>query len=159
MEKKQAIFVVKFLAIFIVGELLIPFLPLQGIQNAIASLHAGLLGYTAIGNTILIQNTLFVVNEYCIGSVSSLILLAIIFSLKKPELKKKIGLWVAGTIILFLANLVRVYLVLWTGKVWGGEAAELLHIFSWFVVAGLILLVWYYATKKMLGIKQFDELL
>ena len=159
MERKQIEFIVKFLAIFIVGELLIPFLPLGGIQEGIAGFEAPLLGLRAVHNTIPIQETVFVVNEHCTGVVSSLILLAIIFALRKPELKIKIGLWVAGSIVLFLANLVRVYLVLLAGVMWGGEIAELLHTISWFGVSVLILIVWYYATKKIAGIKQFDELL
>jgi len=158
MQKKIS-FLLKFFTIFVFGEIVIPFLPLRGIEDGITGIEANALNLQATGNTVLVGESNFLINAYCIGTVSSLILLAIIFSLKRPELKTKIGLWAIGTAILFTVNLGRVYTVLWSGVRFGAQTAEAVHIISWFVVSGIIIGLWYYLTKRIAKIEKFNELL
>jgi len=84
MRKNEILFFVKFFLIFGIGSYVIPFLPLQQVQFFVAGLTGGWLGLTVLGNVIPIHGIDFIVNEYCTGSMSSLILLAIIFSLTVP---------------------------------------------------------------------------
>jgi hypothetical protein len=48
-------------------------------------------------------------------------------------------------------------LVLWAALV--GVDAEAVHVFTWYLMSALILLIWYYGTKKVSKIKDFSELI
>ncbi len=157
-KKKALFFFAKFFAIFWIGEIVLPAMPLASIEKWIAGMQAELLGLQAAGNTLLIGNYEFVINSYCTGAVSSIILLALIFSLKQPGIKTKLAMWGAGTIVLFIANIARIYAVLWSGLAIGPEIAETVHIASWFGVSAIVIWVWYVLTKKIAKISNFREL-
>jgi exosortase/archaeosortase family protein len=91
--------------------------------------------------------------------VSSAILAAIIFSLRRPKLKKKAVMFLLGMAALLLLNLARVYIVLLAGMKYGIYAADILHILSWFAMAAFIIAIWMVATKKMARVKSYSELL
>ncbi len=158
-SRKEIFFLAKFFVIFAVGEALLPFLPLYPVESAITSLNASALGLQAQGNTVLINGEAFVISEHCSGAVSSLILFAIIFSLRKPDWKTRLWMWAGGTIILFLANIFRILFVLLSAIILGRNIAEIVHVASWFAVSALIIAIWFFETKKIAKIEQFSELL
>jgi len=158
-EKKSIAFLAKFFAIFGAGELLLPVIPLDWLEQSIAGLEAKMLGIKATGNIVSVQNYEFLINEYCTGAVSSLILFALVFSLKKPGIKTKAGMWAVGTSVLFIANIGRVYAVLWSAANISPGIAESVHIASWFLVSGIIIALWYYLTKNIAKVENFRELL
>jgi exosortase/archaeosortase family protein len=133
-------------------------LDLSFIQEPIAGFTAGAVGAKANGIFIEVGKEVFEVTASCTGIISASILAAIIFSLRKPELKKKILFFLGGAIILFTVNLLRLYLVLSVGKAYGVAAADLAHIASWFAMSAAIIMLWYYGTKKLIGVKEFPEL-
>lgn len=159
LEKKSIAFFAKFFGIFFIGQTAIGFFPLAFIQESIASLQSKLLSVPAAGNIVFANGANFVINEYCIGTLSSIMLLAIIFSLKKPDTKTKLLMWAAGTIVLFIANIFRVYFVLLSAIWFNPKVAEAVHVASWLFVSALIIFVWYTLTKKMVGTKRFHELI
>ncbi len=87
-----------------------------------------------------------------------IILASIVFSLRKPEFKKKLVLFSMGFAVLFLSNFLRIYLVLLAGINYGIGAADLVHTISWFTTSALIILLWYYLTKKIAKVEKFSEL-
>ena len=129
------------------------------LQNSIAWLEAEALGLSSGGNKIFFNDSIFLIVPSCTGLVSSIVLGSIIFSLKKPELTKKIGIFLLGSIALILLNLVRVYFVLLAGINFGFQITELAHVISWFFVAAFIIFLWYYLTKKICKIESFDKFL
>ncbi len=133
--------------------------PMHFITDSIASLEASFLGLKNVESTILFDSVSFVINNSCTGFVSASILAAIVFSLKKPNLKKKLYIFVACALALFVINLVRVYLVILFGIRFGVTLAEFAHIISWFLMSAAIIVCWYVATKKIIGVKEFGELL
>jgi hypothetical protein len=40
-----------------------------------------------------------------------------------------------------------------------GFDAELVHMATWFLMSAIVLVIWYYGTKKLAGIKEFSDLL
>jgi len=134
-------------------------LPLGVLQQAIAGFEAGLLGLESNGSMIYTTAGIFVISNNCTGLVSASVLAAVIFALKKPEIKKKAAMFLAGAIALLLLNFVRVYIVLMTAMQWGAQAADLAHTVSWFSTAGLVLVLWYAAVKKVAGIKDISGLM
>ncbi len=157
--KKSLIFLVKFVAIFAFFHALLFVLDISFLQNSIASLEAKAFGLASESNRIFFDDAVFLIVPSCTGLVSTIVLGAVIFSLKKPELKKKIIIFLTGSIALMLLNLIRVYFVLWAGVNFNPKITELTHIISWFFVAFLILFLWYYLTKKICKIKSFDNFL
>ena len=158
LKRKETVFLIKFFAIYLVVQYLILIAPLAFLQEAIASFESSLLGLQSVGSQVY-ANGVFVISASCTGLVSASILAAVVFSLKKPELKKKVAVFVAGAIALLLLNLARVYFVLVVALNWGVEAAETAHTVSWFSTAALILIVWYFATKRIANAKNFADLI
>lgn len=129
------------------------------LQEPIASIEAGLLGLESEGSLIFSDGGNFEISPSCTGLVSSIILAAIIFSLKKPEIKKKIGIFLAGSISLLVLNIFRIYLVILGAELFGFWIAEPLHILTWFTTTAFILVLWYYLTMRITGIKNFSGFL
>lgn len=158
--RKGAIaFLAKFFIIYGVLQALILFAPLEGMESGIASVEAGALGLEADGNRILFDSHSFEIAANCTGLMGISVLAAIALSLKKPELKKKIALVVAGSILLLAINLLRLYLVLLAAISFNAEMAEALHTLTWFAMAAAILAIWYFFTKRISGTKVFAEML
>lgn len=158
-ENKTMLFLVKFGVIFSVLHLLVWTVPTSFLQNWIAFLQAGFFNLPLTENTIFLNQKLILINPSCTGLISLSILAAIIFSLTKPELKKKIEIFVLAGIIMFFLNLLRIYFVLWAGMNFGEELIGVLHEISWMTTALFIIILWYYFTKKITKVKEFNELL
>lgn len=157
--KKAMLFLAKFFIVYLVLQYLILLAPLDGLKNGIAATEAMLLGVEADGNILSLNGHAFEIVANCTGLVGISVLAAIIFSLKKPELRKKAVLFAIGAAILFPLNIVRVYLVLLVASAVNPGMAETLHIATWFATSALIILVWYSLTKKIAEVKEFSELL
>ncbi len=157
--RKELVFLVKFFAIYLVLQGLIMLAPLGGLQNFIALLGAGLLGLESGGNAIGAGGGTFIIAANCTGLVSASILAAVVFSLKKPEFKKKLLVFAAGAVALMLLNIVRLYIVLLVALGFGMQWADTAHIVSWFTTAALVLAAWYFGTKKIANVANFGELL
>ncbi len=158
-EKKAAVFLIKFFLIYGILQAVILTAPLDPLENAIASLEATALGLRAEGSVIGFNSHGFEIVPNCTGLMSISVLAAVIFSLKKPSLKKKLGLLAVGTAILFPANLLRVYLVLLAAISFDPGIGGSLHITTWFITSAIIVAVWYLLTKRVAGVKQFSELI
>ena len=158
--KRELVFLAKFAAIYIVLQAVIQFGPLLPLEEAIASLEAGWIGAENFGNIIDTGgNGLFEISASCTGLVSASVLAAVVFSLRKPKLKKKAMVFAVGAIALFVLNLARVYIVLVSAVQFGIGMSEIVHIVSWFSTAAFILAAWYFGTKRIAKVKDFSELL
>ena len=155
---KAAGFLAKFFAIFLLLQALVLIAPLEPIETAIAGFEAGVLGLQNTGNLIVTGNGNFEIAASCTGLVSAAVLAAVVFSLRKPGMRKKLAVFGAGTLLLLGFNLVRVYFVLWSAR-FGIGTAELLHIASWYATSAVVIGAWFYLTKKIAGVKNFYELL
>ena len=157
--RKELVFLVKFFAIYLALQAAIILAPLGWLQNFIASLEAGLLGLESAGNIIQAGGGTFTIAANCTGLVSASILAAVVFSLKKPECKKKLLVFAAGAVALMLLNIVRLYIVLLIASDSGMQWADTAHTVSWFTTAALVLAAWYFGTKKIANVTNFKELL
>ncbi len=163
-KKKAILFLIKFFVIYAVLQFLILALPLEFVENGIAGIEAAAIGARAEGNIIELEGNEAVGHSFqivpnCTGLVGISVLAAIIFALRKPELKKKLALLCIGALILFPLNLLRVYFVLWVSIEFNPGIGETLHMTTWFIAAGAILVIWYYLTKRIAKVKNFAELL
>jgi len=156
---KRVVFLLKFFAIFSVLHYLLLVVNLRPMQEFIAKSQAMLLNLTYDGTLVRIGSETFEITPSCTGLVSSIILAAIVFSLKKPGLKSKTATLAIGVIFLLAANYVRVYFVLLSAIAFGGRAAEAVHIITWFLTAALVIVVWYYGTKRIAKVKEFNDFL
>ncbi len=159
LEKKSIVFLLKFFIIFFFLQWLIFFLDISFIQKWVALIEGKFLGLPVQGILVFVGQQPFEISVNCTGLISAGILASIIFSLKKPGIKLKLATFFLGGIALFFANLVRVYFVLVFAQIFSVQAAELVHIISWFAMSVLILLLWYYSSKVFTGIKSFEGFL
>ena len=155
-NQNLVLFLLKFFIIFFVISTLIEFLDLSYLREFITYISATYTGVAFSGSIISIGLTKFVVVNSCTGLVSGAILIALLFAGRKPTLQKKLLLTVFGVCLLLIVNIPRVMLVLISAKV--GFDAELVHTLTWFLMSGLVLVVWYYGNKA-LGITNFNELI
>ena len=158
-EKKALVFLGKFFAIFIALYYALVSLDSTFLQQWLAENMANALRLPLEGNMLWVGNSAFQINESCTGLVSAILLTSTVFSVRKPAFRKKAAIWVVGLIVLFLANLVRLYAVLWAGIQWGVGAAEAFHVISWFLMSALILALWYCGVRYAEGKQAFGELL
>ncbi|MEM4598316.1 MAG: exosortase/archaeosortase family protein [Candidatus Diapherotrites archaeon] len=158
-RKKELYFLIKFFLIYGTLQAIIYFADVSFITNWIASFEASLFQLESQGNAIRAGTAVFVINNSCTGLVSISVLAAIVFSFRKPSLREKIIVFLPCSAILFLVNLARVYAVIYAGVHISHSLVEPLHVGSWFVMSGAIVLLWYYGTKKIAKIRYFAELL
>lgn len=154
-NRKEVIFLVKFFTIFVVFEAIINFVGAGLLQDTITASIADFFSLPSKGNMIAVSEGFFEINPSCTGLVSTIILGAIIFSLRKPELKEKAIIFTAGAILLLVLNYFRVLLVIYFGVNYGMDAAGLVHILSWFSTTVFVIGIWYLFTKKITGVKNF----
>ena len=156
-DKKILFFLLRFFFIFAALNILIDLAPLGVLNNSIATLSSSLIGLTSKENAIIVGEKVFLVTNSCTGLISVSILAAIIFSLKRPVLRKKIFLFIGGAILILLLNIPRISLILFSAKM--GFDAELAHTLTWFFMSAIVLIIWYFGTKKIEEINEFNELL
>src|SRR3989338_5388197 len=140
--KKELFFSIKFFIIFLVLQFFILSAPLAQLENFIASAEAGALGLQSSGNIVFFEDQSFQVGANCTGLLSGAILIA-----------------AAGALVLFLLNFPRVFFVLWAAKNFGAGLAETLHEITWMTTAVLVLIVWFFAIRKIAKTKNFAELI
>ena len=147
-NKKETFFLLKFFAIVIFFQLLlIAFEPIA-LEEFLASAESAPLGLESTGNLIQLSEGAFVITANCTGLLSAGVFIAIVFSLRKPCLGKKLMISAAGILTIFIVNLARLFAVILTGKTFGLAVAELVHVVSWFAMFFAIMMAWYYFTKK-----------
>ncbi|HLD59131.1 MAG TPA: exosortase/archaeosortase family protein [archaeon] len=157
--KKELFFSIKFFIIFLVLQFFILSAPLAQLENFIASAEAGALGLQSSGNIVFFEDQSFQVGANCTGLLSGAILFAVVFAMKKPDFRKKLLIAAAGALVLFLLNFPRVFFVLWAAKNFGAGLAETLHEITWMTTAVLVLIVWFFAIRKIAKTKNFAELI
>ncbi len=157
--QKQLLFLARFFIIFAVLQALVLAASLNSVEQAIALFEAKMLGLQSQGYIVFVGAERFSIDANCTGLLSTAVVAAIVFSLSKPELKKKLTIFFSAGLLLFALNIPRLYLVLWTAKEFGAAAAETVHVITWFSTAAFILLLWFFATKKIAKVKDFSQLL
>ena len=158
-RKKEILFIAKFFIVFLVLQALIIVLPLAPVKIFIAETAGFATGFPAIENKIIVSEQAFEITENCTGLVSGAILAALVFSLRRPELKKKFLIAITGALILFLLNFPRILFVLYASQAFGIEYAELFHEITWYSTALLVFLAWFFGMKKIGKIKNFGEMI
>ena len=153
------VFAAKFFGFFALLYFLLVSFPPLFLQEWLAKAVSSILGLQSKGILIFVESGTFVMTESCTGLVSGIILASVVFSLRRPELKKKLLLFFAGALLLFAVNFARLLLVVSAGVYWGIAAAEILHAISWLAMSVAIILVWFLLTKRFAGIGRFNELL
>jgi exosortase/archaeosortase family protein len=158
-HKRELIFLIKFFLIYGILQAIIQIAPMDFVTEPIASFEASLLGLKSEQNSIIAGPATFVINNSCTGFVSVSVLAAIVFSFRRPELRRKLAVFVPCAVTLFFINLLRVYIVLFFGITVSYELAEPVHVASWFFMSGAIIALWYEATRRFAGIKDLGQLL
>ncbi|MCX6798520.1 MAG: exosortase/archaeosortase family protein [Candidatus Diapherotrites archaeon] len=157
--KKAALFLAKFFVIYGALQALLLAAPLGPLLQWIAATEAGALGLQSSGNEIIFSGFSLLIGQNCSGLMSGSVLAAIVFSLRRPGLRKKIALALGGAAALFIVNLARLYFVLLWAMDFGAGSAEAAHTATWFLMAGAIFAIWYCLTKKIAGTESFAEML
>jgi exosortase/archaeosortase family protein len=151
------LFLAKFFAIYFFLTALVELADLSFLTQPIAGLAAQPFGFTAEGSRILVDGKGFLVTNACTGLSSAAILAALVFGLKRPPIGKKLGVFAIGLAALLLLNIPRVMLVLFAAG--HGLNADEVHVYTWFLMSGAILLLWYYGNKKIAKVKDFGEMI
>lgn len=156
--KKFVPFLIKFSIISATGTIILPLLNLSLFTNSIVDIVAAISNVTAFGDILYVKNQPLVVTNMCIGLESTIILAAVIFSLKKPEFNKKVyNLAIAGMFLLAI-NLVRIITVVEIAKI-DFSLVDFVHMVSWLFTTAVIFAAWYVLSKKELEKHTLEELI
>ncbi len=153
-KNEIVLFLAKFLVIFFILTFLINSVDLSFFSEKEAALVAGVVGLQSQGNAVFLSEKTFFVTNNCLGLITASILAALIFSFKKPDLKKKLGLFAAGFVLIMVVNVFRLWFVLFSAT--NGFDAELVHTVTWFFMSGVVLFIWYYGSKKCFGKEVYE---
>lgn len=156
-NKPILVFLAKFFLIFIALEVLINSIDMSILTNNLTVLVANFFNLPYYDSTILVNSSSFLISNSCTGLVSLAILASITFPLKQMELKKRLGIVLAGAFLLLILNIPRIGLVIYAGI--SGFDAELVHELTWFLMSAVILLIWYFGIKFVEKKKDFSELI
>ena len=156
MKQKLLLFLAKFFVIFFLLSQLVELIDLSFLTNFLAKVSASFLGLDFLANQIFIDGAVFIVTNSCTGLISASILGAIIFALKKPSMFNKFKLFLFGTLLLLVVNVFRIIFILYFAKI--GLDANLIHELTWYLMSGIIILIWYYCMEKVYEIKNFNLL-
>ncbi len=121
-----------------------PFFPLL---NAIALVESAALAFFGISSSVfgnvLSSNALwFEIVPSCSGLVMVLLLFGLLFS---TPVRQPLRFLVVFAPALFVFNLFRLFAVLAVGGLYGPDAVGAVHVYLWFVDAGLVLFLWFVA--------------
>ncbi|MBI4043297.1 MAG: exosortase/archaeosortase family protein [Candidatus Diapherotrites archaeon] len=156
---KGIAFMLRFFALYAVLQALLVVAPLSVLQNALAGFVGSVLSIPHAGPYLFLNGAVFEITNSCTGLVSGIILASVVFAFRKPDLKTKARLFLAGFFVLFPLNVVRVLGIVWVARETNPLWAEGLHIATWFLVSVLVLGLWYYLSTRFAGVKRLDELL
>ena len=100
------------------------------------------------GNTIIMGSNTLKFIPAC-AAVSAYILLALLILLTKDiPVKKMIKMFALGSILIFIANIVRIDLLITILLEYGTDYFRTLHLFFWHIVSSFyVFLVWIYLIK------------
>lgn len=129
---------IKFIVFFIISYILLIIL-LNPIGQKLVLLQKDLI-YLIFGNYFNYQNFVFV--PFCSGLVSISAFVSVIIGLKVIKIKTNNLIAFLSIIFLFLINIFRLILILLIEKISNSILlTEITHIFSWFFMAVIILLL------------------
>jgi exosortase/archaeosortase family protein len=93
-------------------------------------------GHTTLGNVDVL------IDYQCSGFFSIFVFLAFIFSpISTIALRRKFWVALLGILVLYLANILRLFLFFWLGPYIG---LENMHILGWFLMSLVIFALWYF---------------
>jgi len=156
-------FLARFSAAFLASYLFLLFLSPLFLEEWFTLLQYNLLLLAGIAvktqsNYILMDTGTFLLSESCIGIVSSSMIIGLVFGAVGVKPKNKALIAFYGITTMASINAARVFAVLYVGALNGIEAAELLHVTSWFVMALGTALVWYYFVKAVEKPRHFQDI-
>ncbi|MCK5023524.1 MAG: exosortase/archaeosortase family protein [Candidatus Aenigmarchaeota archaeon] len=95
----------------------------------------------------------FFISEDCTGWKSAILLIALIFSVPKIQLRKRVMGVIAGLPVLYVANILRILIVIFVWKGAGRGFADIFHDYLWQVglvfVVMIIWVLWLMWTGKL----------
>lgn len=103
-----------------------------------------------IQDSLIIGNYQLQLISACISTTAYYLLVLLILTTKDISFKKRIYLFIFGSLLIFIGNLIRIdiliILLLKNKTNW----AQTLHMFFWKVISSIyVLLVWIFLTRKM----------
>lgn len=110
-----------------------------------------LFGYNVIkeGTSLVVNNVTLNFVEACVASSAYYLLLFLILLTKDIKLKTMIDMFLLGSIIIFIVNIIRIFILIVILLAKGYDWFNLIHLTFWYGVASvLVFLVWIYLTKK-----------
>jgi exosortase/archaeosortase family protein len=108
-----------------------------------------------LNNQIFLNEKIFIITNSCLGFVTMSVLFSLIFSLRKLELIKKAGLFIVGAGVIFLINILRLIVVVFSEIV--GVYSNLVHTLTWFFMSFVVLVFFILSTNLVSG-KKLNEL-
>ncbi|MFH1780247.1 MAG: archaeosortase/exosortase family protein [Candidatus Micrarchaeota archaeon] len=141
-------FLVSFSLFFLIPFFLLYVFDFSFLTSFVAGIEAFFLGFFVPvfldGSTIFAGSISFDIVIECTGAVMFVLLFALLYSTDAP---KKIFFLLLFAPVLFVFNLLRLFLTLIMGVFYGVDVLNVVHFLLWFVDAGVVFLLWLHAMK------------
>jgi exosortase/archaeosortase family protein len=148
------VFLFRFFLIFILAEFTLYYFPPIPYQEWLASSMGEWFSLPTHEIWVPVTNGNFEITPSCTGITSAALFVGLVYGF--PRLPKNKGMVaLAGVFLLLVLNYFRLLLVIGTGEIISLPAAELVHVFSWFVLSGIALGMWFAFIQKETGEKNW----
>lgn len=105
-------------------------------------------------NPILTSSTTFAIGNYSLkfipacAAASAYLLLIVLIALVDLKLKKAVKVFLVGSLFIFIANLIRIDLLVYILIKYGSSLFDTLHLFFWRILASLyVVVLWIFLSK------------
>ncbi len=101
-------------------------------------------------DSIIINNTILFFNQACIATSAYYLLAILILLTKNINLKKSVILFISGSILIFIANIIRIDILIYFFLENQINLFQTLHFLFWKIVSSIyVVIIWIFLTKKL----------
>ena len=102
-----------------------------------------------INNGFVINNSILKIISACVATSAYYLLFILIISTKDLKLKDSVNLFLIGSFLILLANIIRIDILIYIFLEFGKNLFEKIHIIFWqFLSSIYVALVWIFLTRK-----------
>ncbi|MBM3282399.1 MAG: exosortase/archaeosortase family protein [Candidatus Diapherotrites archaeon] len=151
-------FVFRFFIIFGLVEFVTYYFPPLTYQEWLAALLGNGLNVSVNETLLFVNGIVFEITPFCTGLSTWGLLLGLIYGFDVLSARKKILYALAGWVIIFGINILRLLAIVYVGKTYHVDAVDTLHTLTWFVMSAIVLWLWLRVLMRELNTTKMNSI-
>jgi exosortase/archaeosortase family protein len=151
-------FLIRFFAVFFLVELTLAAAPPLAYQEWLAAALGNVFALPVNGTFLFVEGIRFEISAFCTGLSTWGLFAGLLAGFSHPKGWKKIVYGLAGWVIIFGFNFLRLALIVYVGKTYDATIVDTLHTLTWFGMSALVLSGWFFLLSVELKTKNAQRL-